>query len=191
MAAYESIEECPPLPEVSGIEVRHVPGCVGYAAGSDGSIWSCQRLGRSRIQARWRERRIAINNDGYRQLGLSVNGKKRAYSASRLVCCAFHGLPPQGMEVCHFDGVPLNDRPQNLRWGTRKDNADDAVRHGTSISLKPQRGEDHPLSRLTVADVQMIRHLTQWCSQREIAILYGVHKAHVQHIATGLVWSWL
>lgn len=40
----------------------------------------------------------------------------------RLVCEAFHGPCPSGMETLHLDDDGLNNRPENLCWGTRKDN---------------------------------------------------------------------
>lgn len=41
----------------------------------------------------------------------------------RLVCEAFHGLPPNKKSVViHKDDNALNNRADNLRWGTQKEN---------------------------------------------------------------------
>ena len=41
----------------------------------------------------------------------------------RLVCEAFHGPPPhKNSVVIHIDENALNNRPENLRWGTQKEN---------------------------------------------------------------------
>jgi hypothetical protein len=41
----------------------------------------------------------------------------------RLVCEAFHGLAPfDRAVVLHLDENALNNRPENLRWGTQKEN---------------------------------------------------------------------
>jgi hypothetical protein len=41
----------------------------------------------------------------------------------RLVCEAFHGLAPFNRAVVlHLDENALNNRPENLRWGTQKEN---------------------------------------------------------------------
>jgi hypothetical protein len=34
------------------------------------------------------------------------------------------------MQCRHLDGNPSNNRPDNLRWGTAKENAADMIRHG-------------------------------------------------------------
>ncbi len=43
MAKPHSIKECPPLPEVDGMEFRHCAGLLGYLIGSDGSTWTWQQ----------------------------------------------------------------------------------------------------------------------------------------------------
>jgi hypothetical protein len=41
----------------------------------------------------------------------------------RLVCEAFHGSAPfDGAVVMHINECPLDNRPENLRWGTQKEN---------------------------------------------------------------------
>jgi hypothetical protein len=41
----------------------------------------------------------------------------------RLVCEAFHGDPPDGRGVViHLDEDATNNRPENLKWGTQKEN---------------------------------------------------------------------
>lgn len=41
----------------------------------------------------------------------------------RLVCEAFHGEPPEGKSVViHKDDNALNNKPENLKWGTQKEN---------------------------------------------------------------------
>jgi hypothetical protein len=48
-----------------------------------------------------------------------------------LVALAFLGPCPEGLECCHWDGDPGNNRPGNLRWDTSSANLLDRQRHGT------------------------------------------------------------
>jgi len=49
--------------------------------------------------------------------------KKKTHKVARLVCEAFNGPPPEGLNVCmHLDENSRNNRPTNLRWGTQKEN---------------------------------------------------------------------
>lgn len=49
---------------------------------------------------------------------------------SCIVLEAFTGQRPPGMECCHENGDPLDNRAGNLYWGTRSQNMYDRVRHG-------------------------------------------------------------
>ncbi len=40
----------------------------------------------------------------------------------RLVCEAFNGPCPPGMVCIHLDEDSKNNRPENLKWGTQKEN---------------------------------------------------------------------
>ena len=47
----------------------------------------------------------------------------RNYKMHRLICEAFHGPQPEGKPVViHIDEDATNNRPENLRWGTQKEN---------------------------------------------------------------------
>lgn len=67
---------------------------------------------------------------GHRRVRLLQAGKGRSLWVHRLVLLAFVGPPPGGTEACHNDGDPTNNRLENLRWDTRRENALDIVRAG-------------------------------------------------------------
>lgn len=48
--------------------------------------------------------------------------KKRTYKVARLVCEAFHGPCPDGLNCLHGDENSRNNKPGNLSWGTQKEN---------------------------------------------------------------------
>jgi hypothetical protein len=54
-----------------------------------------------------------------------------------LVLSTFAGLRPAKHECCHINGIPTDNRLENLRWGTRSDNIRDSVRHGNWMT--PER----------------------------------------------------
>lgn len=58
--------------------------------------------------------------DGSRYIYV-LDGK--THKVARLVCEAFHGPPPFERAVCmHLDENSRNNRPENLKWGTQKEN---------------------------------------------------------------------
>jgi hypothetical protein len=48
---------------------------------------------------------------------------KRTFKVAQLVCEAFHGgRPYPGAVVIHINEDPSDNRPENLKWGTQKEN---------------------------------------------------------------------
>lgn len=49
--------------------------------------------------------------------------KNKTYKVARLVCEAFHGSSPEGKKIfMHLDENSRNNKPENLQWGTQKEN---------------------------------------------------------------------
>jgi hypothetical protein len=47
---------------------------------------------------------------------------RRTYKVARLVCEAFNGPSLPGQVCMHLDENARNNRPENLRWGTQREN---------------------------------------------------------------------
>jgi len=57
----------------------------------------------------------------HKYYGILFQGKN--YKIHRLICEAFHGPAPHGKAVVlHLNENALDNRPENLRWGTQKEN---------------------------------------------------------------------
>lgn len=81
-----------------------------------------------------RIKRPAADTSGHIQAKLTQDGKGRLALVHRLVLEAFTGQCPVGMEGCHNNGDPADNRLSNLRWDTKSGNQQDAVAHGTHAS---------------------------------------------------------
>jgi hypothetical protein len=147
----------------SQIEYRAIEGEPGYRVGNDGSVWSClQRVylvGNGRRGVSYQpcgDWVLLLQNqnrdDGY--LEVQIRGKHRL--VHRLVLEAFVGPCPDGMECCHDDGNPSNNRLDNLRWDTKRNNQNDRLRHGTHI-----RGERNRIAKLTDAQAEEVRQMSR------------------------------
>jgi len=67
----------------------------------------------------------------YPRVTLSGPGRRQLRSVHSLVAEAFIGPRPSGLDVRHLDGDRYNPRASNLRFGTRSENMQDSVAHGT------------------------------------------------------------
>ncbi len=117
---------------------RAVIGYEGnYEVSSKGRVKSLNRIVPVIRQGKLGTRRIperilkpGRHVAGYPQVFLYREGTPRMEQIHQLVAAAFVGPRPEGHEVRHRDGDSGNPRATNLTYGTRKQNYDDAIRHG-------------------------------------------------------------
>lgn len=157
---------------------RPIPSLAGYEASSAGRIRNC----------RGRVLQGAIDRYGYVYFRLKDGQKRKAH---RLVCEAFHG-PPTAEQCAHGNGEKLDNRPENLRWASRSENARDSIRHGT-FRHPPGGNRPAPGSRkgirtnpkLTLRQVGEIRtRCAAGEQQKLIAREYGVAPSTVCRIVS-------
>ncbi len=174
-----------------------VPGEY-YLFGNDGTMWSCRRAGaiRNRVGP-WRELHGRKHQRGHRVVSLFDGNKKKSFYTHRLVLEVFRGACPSGMECCHGNGNPQDNRVENLRWGTRSENVLDSVRHGTHKGGLGGGGGPGGKKVITDEDVRRIRR--QWATENpgrsrkakelatKLAVIFGVSAGHVLNIANGCV----
>jgi plasmid maintenance system antidote protein VapI len=86
------------------------------------------------------------------------------------------------MECRHLDGDPMNNRVENLTWGTRAENMHDRTRHGTDNG-----GERNQWAKLTNDQVVEIRerYIAGGIKQATLAAMYGVGVPAISTIVTG------
>lgn len=124
-------------------------------------------------------------------LGVHIQGRKarRRYPVHRLVCLAFHGEPPCADRnlARHLNGNCIDNHASNLAWGSFRDNAQDAIRHGTL-----GRGMRARHRKLTDAQVQQIRERrSSGESDKALAVEFGVSRYYPTRLASGLRWGHL
>lgn len=171
---------------------QQIPGFPRYAVSEDGTILSICGNGRgAHRNLPWSEaRRIApdiASSNGYPRVTLRQDGRKHQVHVHTLVLTVFSGPRPDGMECRHLDGNKLNYHATNLKWGTRSDNINDRILHGTAC-----RGERHGQTKLTDADVLEIRRrAANGEVHRVIAESFHVARTTISGIITCRKWKHL
>jgi len=171
-------------------EWRAIPGNEGYEVSSEGRVRSINRTlpdGR-----RWcgRIMKQRTTRHGYKSITLATGSRGRGRTAHvhTLVAEAFLGVRPTAHHlVAHGDGSRTNNRPDNLRWATALENAEDRDRHGTTVRLK---GEAYGMSRLTAAAVlEMRARKHRGASADELAERFRVSRWTVFDAVSGRTWG--
>lgn len=166
------------LPVIGWSELYEVPS-LGRVRSLDRVSVFTTRQGKvitRRLKGRVLRQCIHQKRGGYPTVGLHRDGVAETHFVHRLVCEAFHGVPTSPLDVAHNDGDPAHNRPENLRWATRKENMADTISHGTRSA-----GERHGGHKLSDAEVAEIRALTG-IPQNKIARRYGVVQSHISNI---------
>lgn len=168
----------------------HVEGWPGYGVSSLGRVCSWKHPGPGRMRViDFGRAPIFLQPDarnGYLAVTLAQSGKKnRRASVHVLVLEAFVGPRPARMHGCHLDGDRRNNRLENLRWASARENNAHKFAHGTT-----QRGERAGTAKLTARDVAAIRRLLRaGHSAQRIARRYGVHRNSILNIKIGKTWA--
>jgi hypothetical protein len=160
---------------------RSVPGFAGIYATHDGHIVSYKSGARRLLKERIRK--------GYPIVTLKISvGKRDWRSVHRLVASAWHGLPVGNDQECrHLDGSRDNNIPANLAWGTSKDNAADAIRHGTlGKGMLSRRRKLHEAQVTDIIDRSLMgEHYVA------LAAEYRIHPTYIKQLVDGKHWSHL
>ena len=166
---------------------KDIPGYEGkYQASTEGRIRSLDRKvkGRTRTGTEFlrnvkgrilKPGRFCKNGHLSVVLGHGAIGSP----VHQLVLKTFVGPVPKGKEVLHKNGDPTDNRLDNLRYGSRRENILDVFYQGKTWRT------------LDLEDVDQIRlGLSCGITGAELAEMYGVSRTEISRIKNGKVYEW-
>lgn len=130
---------------------KDIPGYSG--------LYQISNLGRIRSYPKWRgpvrlKAKILkprINQHGYKQKILVKNGIRKTYNIHRLVAMAFIPNPYNKKCIDHINTIKTDNRVENLRWVTHKENSNNPLSLNKHIGIKGpwagKYGAQHPNSK--------------------------------------------
>lgn len=154
-----------------------IPGWPGFSVTRDGAIRG----------PRGRRRKPQRAASGHLYITHRFGGRSGSQSklwVHHAVLLTWIGPRAEGEEARHLNGNPADNRVGNLAWGTRQQNSDDRVRHGTV-----PRGERSGTAKLTETQVREIRQRVGTDSLRALAREYGVSHTAIRRAANGTKWA--
>ena len=164
--------------------MKEIPGYSGYYADENGEIIS-YRSGQPRVLSK-------RMHNGYYRVNLKTDRKRGSAKhhvkyVHTLVLNAYDGPKPDDYVCRHLNGNPLDNRPENLRWGTVQENTQDSIRHGTAACLR--HGERANGTKLRLEDIHTIRRMyAEGHLQKEIAGVFSISQHHVSDIVNRKTW---
>jgi hypothetical protein len=163
-----------------------IPDWENYGVSKDGDV--------SRIKGGVRGAKAGLvlkqfvhKTRGYRTVRLYDRGRQQTFDVHRLMALTFLGGVPDGMQVCHNNGIKTDCRLGNLRIDTPSSNNMDKTSHGTD-----NRGEKNINSKYPVELILEIKKkLALGAKAADVAREYGMPYSYVRNIKNGYKWNWL
>jgi hypothetical protein len=153
-----------------------------YKVSTFGKIMSC-KTGKLRKSSR-------ASKYGHLHVVLFKNKIKKYFLVHRLVLETFIGPCPPGMECRHLDGNPTNNKLNNLRWGTHKENIQDSIKHGTNYISKYD-GASYPSAKVNKNNILEIRGLIKEgnLTQKQIGLMFNLDQSTISYIKRRKMWG--
>ena len=79
--------------------------------------------------------------NGYERVCLSKNGKYKHYRVAKLIYETFVGPVPEGMEIDHINGDNRDNRLENLRVCTHKENCNNPITLARNRAANERRSQ--------------------------------------------------
>ncbi len=108
--------------------------------------------------------------------------KKRTYKVGALICEAFHGPRPKGAVCMHLNEDARDNRPENLAWGTQKENLN-APKFKAHCATAKRARRGNVLSDDDARELK--RRALAGEVRASLAREYGVSACHVSNVAAG------
>lgn len=145
--------------------ISNILGHPDYHITKDGELYS-------KKSGKWKLRKAKVVN-GTGRVNVQLDGKN--YKIHRLVALAYIPNPENKPCVCHKDNNPLNNRVDNLYWGTQAENMSQASRDnrlGVNKKLNPKQRR------------RIIIRIMKGYPYRQLALRYGVVSSTIHKIAS-------
>ena len=126
--------------------------------------------------------KACLNNNGYLQVNLFKNGKRKTEKVHRLVWKAFNGKIPKGLQVNRINEIKTDNRLENLNLMTCKENNNWGT--GNERRAKSQRN-DKKRSKSVIQKNLHGEVIKIWPSAREIERQLGYNQGNISSCCRG------
>lgn len=124
-----------------------------------------------------------LNSRGYYQVSLFKNGEQKNFKVHRLVALAFIPNPDNKECVDHINGIKVDNRVENLRWCTHKENMNyPLARKNKSQSLTNLPSLSKPILQIDKITGEVIN---EFPSTNEVERQLGIGQGNISNCCNG------
>ena len=136
--------------------------------------------------------RFSVDPDGYRYYVLCVAGERHTVRAHRLVALAFIPNPDEKPAIDHINGIKTDNRADNLRWCSNKENSHNPVTYTklkkSAIARLPkmyEKSRERNFGRKAVAVCKNGKLIRVFGTQRLASEYTGASEGHISSCLSG------
>lgn len=124
-----------------------------------------------------------MGTNRYYYVCLYKNNKQKTFMIHTLVASNFIGKRPDNHDICHKNGDRYDNRVENLKYDTRRQNNIDHYRYGSK----------NPNGKLSIAEVLDMRkkYKTGRFTHKQIAELFNISKSQTNAVLNKHSYKWL
>jgi hypothetical protein len=138
--------------DVVGFEGLYQVSNMGRARSLDRVVLSRRLNGDFLVNRKGRVLTLTTDGSGYKCFSACKDGGRLTVFVHVAVAECFIGPRPDGLFVCHNDGIKTNNSAMNLRYDTQKNNIHQAIADG-----QMKMGEEHPTIKYPIDVIRAIR----------------------------------
>lgn len=171
---------------------RDIKGFEGlYQVSNLGRVKSVERLTiRNGRNYPIKEKLLSLHHDkdGYIVVSLSNLGKSSPYKVHRLVCEAFLPNPENKPCVDHISTIKDDNRVENLRWCTHKENCNNPISHQKLLNtIQPRYSKDNPNAKAIIQFTTNGEVIRKWNCMDDAAKAFNVHYIGISKCCRGVL----
>lgn len=163
--------------DVEGYEGKYMVSNIGKVKSLD-----YHRTGKEKIMKPRKDKK------GYLYVGLYKNKKEKWVSVHRLVAAAFIPNPENKPCIDHINTIKDDNRVENLRWATPKENVNNPISRKNYLDNSPIAGKfgkdncnSKPVCQYSLDD----KFIRKWCSIIDVKRELGFSNSHISACCRG------
>lgn len=170
---------------------KDIKGYEGlYQISNFGRVKSLERLtkrnGRNYLI---KEKLLSLHpdKDGYMLVNLNNLSKSYPYKVHRLVCEAFIANPENKPCVDHINTIKDDNRVENLRWCTHKENCNNPISHQKLVDASiPRYSKDNPNAKAVIQFTTSGKVVRKWDTMKDAADNLGINYTNISKCCRGI-----
>jgi hypothetical protein len=129
-----------------------------------------------------------MSPSGYYHVNLYKEKKSKTFRINRLVLMTFDRLPKKKEVSMHLNNNRLDNKLENLKWGTCKNNIQQMYKEGRNNCIN---GSRNPMAKTNEEEIAKIKSLYNYenLSVSKIAKMYNKKYHFVYEVVKGLKWK--